>query len=239
MKGSLYHWGILGMKWGVRRFQNKDGSLTAEGRRRYNVSSKQIDNDYRETKNAHQEEYNRIKTNGQKIIEQADALGEEYKKAYQQLQMSQEQKQKIVDSMRQDFDQLDADSFEMMKYDYIDTAVDELAEQIVGNKRKEFDKLQEDYWNDVHTIVGGLLEKYKDTNVYDATTYYKDGQTYVNNMISSDMDTSYKSYISRHFDDYWVGDTDARYEAIDRITSEIESMMDFKKPRDWRREIMS
>lgn len=31
----LVHHGILGMKWGVRRYQNKDGSLTAEGRKRY------------------------------------------------------------------------------------------------------------------------------------------------------------------------------------------------------------
>lgn len=31
----LEHHGILGMKWGVRRYQNKDGSLTAAGKRRY------------------------------------------------------------------------------------------------------------------------------------------------------------------------------------------------------------
>lgn len=32
---ELYHWGIKGMKWGVRRYQNADGSLTAAGRKRY------------------------------------------------------------------------------------------------------------------------------------------------------------------------------------------------------------
>lgn len=32
---ELYHHGIKGQKWGVRRFQNKDGSLTAAGKKRY------------------------------------------------------------------------------------------------------------------------------------------------------------------------------------------------------------
>ena len=32
---ELYHHGILGMKWGIRRYQNKDGSLTAAGQKRY------------------------------------------------------------------------------------------------------------------------------------------------------------------------------------------------------------
>lgn len=32
---QLKHWGILGMKWGIRRFQNEDGTLTPEGRERY------------------------------------------------------------------------------------------------------------------------------------------------------------------------------------------------------------
>ena len=32
---ELYHHGIKGMKWGVRRFQNKDGSLTPSGKNRY------------------------------------------------------------------------------------------------------------------------------------------------------------------------------------------------------------
>lgn len=32
---ELKHYGIKGMKWGVRRFQNSDGSLTADGKKRY------------------------------------------------------------------------------------------------------------------------------------------------------------------------------------------------------------
>lgn len=32
---SIYHFGIKGQKWGIRRYQNPDGSLTPEGKKRY------------------------------------------------------------------------------------------------------------------------------------------------------------------------------------------------------------
>lgn len=38
-ENSLQHWGIKGMKWGIRRYQNKDGSLTPAGRKRYSDGS--------------------------------------------------------------------------------------------------------------------------------------------------------------------------------------------------------
>ena len=34
---ELYHYGKLGMHWGVRNYQNKDGTLTALGRIHYGV----------------------------------------------------------------------------------------------------------------------------------------------------------------------------------------------------------
>lgn len=36
--GELYHHGIEGQKWGVRRYQNPDGSLTEEGKQRYRIT---------------------------------------------------------------------------------------------------------------------------------------------------------------------------------------------------------
>lgn len=39
---ELTHWGVRGMKWGVRRYQNKDGSLTPRGKKRYEAELKKV-----------------------------------------------------------------------------------------------------------------------------------------------------------------------------------------------------
>lgn len=43
---ELVHWGIHGMKWGVRRFRNPDGTLTDEGKRRYGHYDDDDDDEY-------------------------------------------------------------------------------------------------------------------------------------------------------------------------------------------------
>lgn len=42
--GELYHHGILGQKWGVRRYQNKDGSLTPAGKKHVSSIASRTDN---------------------------------------------------------------------------------------------------------------------------------------------------------------------------------------------------
>lgn len=45
LENELYHHSIKGQHWGVRRFQNEDGSLTSAGRKRYKVGDKMDAND--------------------------------------------------------------------------------------------------------------------------------------------------------------------------------------------------
>lgn len=40
---ELYHWGVKGMKWGVRRYQNYDGSYTQKGLARFRKSEEKYD----------------------------------------------------------------------------------------------------------------------------------------------------------------------------------------------------
>lgn len=58
MNNELIHYGILGMKWGIRRFQNKDGTLTTAGKVRYSNHLTKKDNKW-------------IKKNADKITEKA------------------------------------------------------------------------------------------------------------------------------------------------------------------------
>ena len=60
MNSELYHYGVKGMKWGVRRYQNEDGSLTSLGKKRDRMlSDRKIAKKKQTTSNIVNAEYSR------------------------------------------------------------------------------------------------------------------------------------------------------------------------------------
>ena len=58
---ELIHYGVLGQKWGVRRYQNPDGTLTDAGKKRYYVGGNYDDGMYSLTKAGHKQEEKALK----------------------------------------------------------------------------------------------------------------------------------------------------------------------------------
>ena len=74
MSNELQHWGIKGMKWGVRRYQNADGSLTPAGIKRYRNESEAIERELSGAKNkAGAEEYQTALKSAKSASETIDA----------------------------------------------------------------------------------------------------------------------------------------------------------------------
>lgn len=74
---DLAHHGILGQKWGIRRFQNKDGSLTNKGKSRYS-KGKEIASEHSKLED---KEYQRLLSTDKrykKAEKEANRLQEKY-----------------------------------------------------------------------------------------------------------------------------------------------------------------
>lgn len=80
---ELYHWGIRGMKWGVRRYQNADGTLTAAGKKRYDkeVSKLRAEQKVVKNKQATKDKFEKLEAKKRELEQQKKDLEGESKVA--------------------------------------------------------------------------------------------------------------------------------------------------------------
>lgn len=112
----LIHYGIEGQKWGVRRFQNEDGTYTSDGleRRRTREGYRELKRDYKKSVKEADREYrkvvkrtgkNSINTSKQKDYEASDKVDEfAYKKANELFEKYKDLKMYKAELKGKDFD---------------------------------------------------------------------------------------------------------------------------------------
>ena len=93
---ELYHFGIKGMKWGVRRYQNEDGSLTPAGKKHYgNMSDDKLQKSlYKQVKKAraNQSDWSNQWNVNNTIGKNSKAVEDRYRKDVKKFQSSDEYK---------------------------------------------------------------------------------------------------------------------------------------------------
>ena len=95
----IAHHGIKGQRWGVRRFQNEDGTYTSEGKNRY---SKGLNRNVKERKATYKNRKNLSDEELQKKVRRyqlEDQLYDEVLKAQKQYPFTYQQIQSITDEM--------------------------------------------------------------------------------------------------------------------------------------------
>lgn len=186
----LCHYGILGQKWGIRRFQNEDGSYTPEGKDRYGkmsglfrkknelpfdtVSRKQVQKDFNSVIAQNKEFVNQLKKVSNELVAKQDSLTMKYGDYLNSQALSKRDKDDMWKSLREATN--DYEPFEEKDFFYEDVQV--IAEEKAKQKFSEapdklkkeaeaFDASVKQYFKDVHKIAEQVVSKHKNQYVED------------------------------------------------------------------------
>lgn len=93
---DLYHHGIKGQRWGVRRFQTKDGALTPRGQKRYNKEVEKLKAEKRQLRNVERTKKKMDKLD--KLKSEVDSLKNDPKDKDQNTETTEEKRARLLNS---------------------------------------------------------------------------------------------------------------------------------------------
>lgn len=166
----------------------------------------------------HANEINKLITMGDEVIDKANLVNKNLEKELSSVKMDEHTKELIWTALEKDFggkDQIDdAELFEWVVNEYVDAAL--LSHIYERQDVKDYLKYQDEYWARVESFADSIVEDYKDVPVNNQIV----NQT-ARNIVYDRAGTRFMAYLYKHFDDYWVRDTEAYSNAVERLAKDF------------------